>query len=88
MEPVRCYSCNAVLNFKVYHEAMDSSKDVCAALACVHAERFCCRRMYVSHPTELADRVHAAPLRNLVREDDYTLELENSTGVHRIVLSD
>tara|TARA_B100001173_G_scaffold282847_1_gene267987 strand:+ start:1581 stop:1784 length:204 start_codon:yes stop_codon:yes gene_type:complete len=49
--PVRCFSCGAVIAHKweEFNEKMDAGSDMKTALDEVGIERYCCRRMYVSH---------------------------------------
>ena len=49
--PVRCFSCGAVIAHKweELNEKMDAGTDMKTALDEVGIERYCCRRMYVSH---------------------------------------
>ena len=49
--PVRCFSCGAVIAHKweEFNEKMDAGTDMKTALDEVGIERYCCRRMYVSH---------------------------------------
>jgi len=48
--PVRCFTCGAVIG-DLYEEYKTSSKEkgVAAALDSIGVERFCCRRMFLSH---------------------------------------
>ena len=63
MEPVRCFTCNAVLRFQQY-EALTTSLGAAAAFGEMGVRRFCCRRMYLSHPVELEEHLRSFPLRN------------------------
>ncbi len=76
MEPVRCFTCNAVLRFLRYEQL---THDECAspleAFESMRVPRFCCRRMYLSHPTALEEHLRAFPLRNLSRPD-YSVRFE------------
>ena len=49
--PVRCFSCGALIAHKweEFNEKMDAGSDMKTALDEVGIERYCCRRMYVSH---------------------------------------
>ena len=49
--PVRCFSCGAVIAHKweEFNEKIDAGTDMKTALDEVGIERYCCRRMYVSH---------------------------------------
>ena len=49
--PVRCFSCGAVIAHKweEFNELMAAGMEMKAALDEVGIERYCCRRMYVSH---------------------------------------
>ena len=49
--PVRCFSCGAVIAHKweEFNEKMNAGSDMKTALDEVGIERYCCRRMYVSH---------------------------------------
>ena len=49
--PVRCFSCGAVIAHKweEFNEKMDAGTDMKTALDEVGIERYCWRRMYVSH---------------------------------------
>jgi len=56
--PVRCYSCGAVIadRWKQYTELLEQGKSIEDSLDEVGLERYCCRRMYVSH-VELLEEV-------------------------------
>lgn len=76
MEPVRCFTCNAVLNFKRYEECtLQHSMSRTATFETMGAYRFCCRRMYLSHPTELEEHIRSYPMRNVER-NDYSMKFE------------
>ena len=49
--PIRCFSCGALIAHKweEFNEKMDAGSDMKTALDEVGIERYCCRRMYVSH---------------------------------------
>ena len=49
--PVRCFSCGGLIAHKweEFNEKMDAGTDMKTALDEVGIERYCCRRMYVSH---------------------------------------
>ena len=49
--PVRCFSCGAVIAHKweEFNELMAAGMEMKTALDEVGIERYCCRRMYVSH---------------------------------------
>ena len=49
--PVRCFSCGGLIAHKweEFNEKMDAGSDMKTALDEVGIERYCCRRMYVSH---------------------------------------
>ena len=49
--PVRCYSCGAVIadRWKEYTALLEQGKTIEASLDEIGLERYCCRRMYVSH---------------------------------------
>ena len=49
--PVRCFSCGAVIAHKweEFNELMAAGMEMKTALDKVGIERYCCRRMYVSH---------------------------------------
>ena len=49
--PVRCFSCGALIAHKwvEFNEKKDAGIDVMTALDEVGLDRYCCRRMYVSH---------------------------------------
>ena len=49
--PVRCFSCGAVIAHKweEFNELMAAGMEMKTALDEVEIERYCCRRMYVSH---------------------------------------
>lgn len=75
MEPVRCTTCNAVLHFQRYEELCKHAtpKD---ALDKMRATRFCCRRMYVTHPTELEELLRGFPLHSF-RHDNIVVSLSS-----------
>ncbi|MDZ7730164.1 MAG: DNA-directed RNA polymerase subunit N [Natrialbaceae archaeon] len=59
MIPVRCFTCGAVVgeHWKEFTErARDGDEDPAAVLDDLGVERYCCRRMLVSH-TDLVDIV-------------------------------
>ena len=49
--PVRCFSCGAVIAHKweEFNKLMAAGMEMKTALDEVGIERYCCRRMYVSH---------------------------------------
>ena len=49
--PVRCFSCGGLIAHKLeeFNEKKDAGIDVMTALDEIGLERYCCRRMYVSH---------------------------------------
>ena len=78
MEPVRCFTCNAVLRFAELERLTcraDAPLSHKAAFEAMHVSRFCCRRMLLSHPVELEAHLRAFPLRDAERSD-YTLHFE------------
>ena len=78
MEPVRCMTCNAVLDFRTYERrTCDARETPCAALDAMGALRFCCRRMYLTHPRELEEHIRSFSLRNM-KGDDYMVEFETT----------
>ena len=56
--PVRCFSCGKVLGHLLdqYDERQKSGEDAGQILTDLKVERYCCRRMFVSH-VELIDDV-------------------------------
>lgn len=80
MESVRCLTCNAVLNFMKYHALRDDSDGTVPAakvFELMSIRRFCCRRMYLSHPEELEEHLRCYPLRNS-QHPDYSLHFETA----------
>lgn len=75
MEPVRCFTCNAVLHFRRYEELVQSPMPVAQAFDAMRVPRFCCRRMYLGHPVELEEHIRSFPLRDK-KTADYTLRFE------------
>lgn len=75
MEPVRCFTCNAVLHFKRYEELTRQASTSLPAFEAMQVARFCCRRMYLSHPVELEEHLRSYPLRNM-RHADYSVSFE------------
>ena len=49
--PIRCFSCGGLIAHKweEFSEKKDAGVDVMTALDDVGIERYCCRRMFVSH---------------------------------------
>lgn len=49
--PVRCFTCGKVVGsaYPVYHERVSMGEDPKAVLDDLGFERYCCRRMIVSH---------------------------------------
>ena len=68
MEPVRCFTCNAVLHFRRY-EQLAAAGSPLEALQAMCVRRFCCRRMYISHPVELEEHIRSFPLRDATYAD-------------------
>ena len=56
--PVRCWSCGKVVAhlYDQFKNAVDTGEDPSKVLDDLGLERYCCRRMYVSH-IELIDEV-------------------------------
>ena len=46
-EPVRCFSCNAVIKYQIYKKLVKSNPDVCVSdiFKTINVKRYCCRRM-------------------------------------------
>ncbi len=59
--PVRCFSCGAVIGdlYEGYKEAL-KTKTPEQALNDVGLDRYCCRRMFISH-VDIVDRVSRYP---------------------------
>ena len=49
--PIRCFSCGALIAHKweEFNEKKDAGVEIATALDEVGLDRYCCRRMYVSH---------------------------------------
>jgi DNA-directed RNA polymerase subunit N (RpoN/RPB10) len=49
--PVRCFSCGGLIAHKweEFNEKKDAGTDIMSALDEIGIERYCCRRMFVSH---------------------------------------
>ena len=49
--PVRCFSCGSLIaqKWEEFNEKKDAGTDVMSALDELGFERYCCRRMFVSH---------------------------------------
>ncbi|GET89230.1 DNA-directed RNA polymerase ii 8.2 Kd polypeptide, putative [Leishmania tarentolae] len=49
--PVRCYSCGKVVGnlYEQYQRLLDQDYTEAEALDALHLERYCCRRMILSH---------------------------------------
>lgn len=58
--PVRCFTCGTVVGsaYEAYKKALEDGKEGKEALDATGLERFCCRRMVVSHKDLIKD---AAP---------------------------
>jgi DNA-directed RNA polymerase subunit N (RpoN/RPB10) len=82
MEPVRCITCNAVLHFHSYEHACAARGTAHTALDTMNVRRFCCRRMYMSHPLELEGMIRSFPRRDM-SQNDY--EVRFSCEVERVV---
>ncbi len=56
--PVRCFTCGAVVGDKweTYEEQVKNGKKNAAVLDTLGVERYCCRRMFLSH-VEVMDKV-------------------------------
>lgn len=74
MEPIRCFTCNAVLRFAEYERRVVDEPPV-QIFTSLGIRRFCCRRMYLSHPIELEEHLRSFPLRDATR-NDYTVRFE------------
>lgn len=75
MEPIRCVTCNAILHFKMY-EDISVNKSSKESLKEMGVKRFCCRRMYISHPVELEELIRTFPLKNFAH-DSYAMSFES-----------
>ena len=75
MEPIRCFTCNAVLRFKSYEEALHAGTSAKQFFEESHIPRFCCRRMYLSHPKQLEEHLRSFPLRDTTTPE-YSLRFE------------
>ena len=76
---MRCYTCNSVLNFLEF-ETRTREVAPRAALEGMRIDRFCCRRMYLTHPFELESLIRMASLRD-ADEKNYAMKLEASTTI-------
>ena len=74
MEPIRCVTCNAVLHFERF-DRQSHENDAKTALNEMGVHRFCCRRMYISHPRDLEELLRSYPLRK-IRTPDYSITFE------------
>jgi DNA-directed RNA polymerase subunit N (RpoN/RPB10) len=56
--PVRCFSCGHVVGhlWERYSQGVEDGRDVGEMLDEIGLERYCCRRMFVSH-VELIDEI-------------------------------
>ena len=56
--PVRCFTCGAVLGhlYEDYQKQVKEGKDAAKALDSLEVERYCCRRMFLSH-VEVMDKI-------------------------------
>ena len=84
MEPVRCITCNGVLHF-VRYEELCTDRTTKQALDEMSVHRFCCRRMYISHPKELEELIRTFPLKSF-QHDDYSINF--GSDVVRVVSTD
>lgn len=75
MEPIRCFTCNAVLRFATYERESARSGGALGALTAMGVRRTCCRRMYLSHPVDLEQAIRTFPLKNTVH-GDYAMRYE------------
>ena len=76
MEPIRCFTCNAVLRFLRYEQlTLEGSASPLEAFESMRVPRFCCRRMYLSHPTALEEHIRTFPLRDITNPD-YAVRFE------------
>ena len=75
MEPVRCLTCNAVLQWRTYENLAPTGSTTRTAFETMRIERFCCRRMYLSHSTALEEHLRGFPMRT-VQTADYTLTFD------------
>ncbi|KPA79595.1 Dna-directed RNA polymerase ii 8.2 Kd polypeptide putativedNA-directed RNA polymerase ii [Leptomonas pyrrhocoris] len=57
--PVRCYSCGKVVGnlYEQYQMLLDQDYTEAEALEALHLERYCCRRMILSHIDLIDDLV-------------------------------
>ncbi|MGB1587145.1 MAG: DNA-directed RNA polymerase subunit N [Thermoplasmatota archaeon] len=60
MIPVRCFTCGTVIAsaWETYNSTMQAGGDVKKALDDSGLERFCCRRMLVSHRDLIKEAAH------------------------------
>jgi DNA-directed RNA polymerase I, II, and III subunit RPABC5 len=58
MIPVRCFSCNKIIGNKweTYKEYLDSGTSASDAFVKIGLQRYCCKRMFLSH-VELIDKL-------------------------------
>lgn len=77
MEPIRCYTCNAVLRFKQFEELTlcPESTGALDAFRTMGVSRFCCRRMYLGHPRDMEEHIRSFALRNATR-GSYEVQFE------------
>ena len=56
--PIRCYSCNKVIanKWEIYKQYLNEGNTMKDALDKLHLERYCCRRMFLSHP-EILEKI-------------------------------
>jgi DNA-directed RNA polymerase subunit N len=56
--PIRCFTCGSVLadKYEDYAKKVKEGKDPAKALDELEVERYCCRRMFLSH-VEVMDKI-------------------------------
>lgn len=56
--PVRCFTCGSVIGglYENYSKQVKEGKDPAKALDGLEVERYCCRRMFLSH-VEVMDKI-------------------------------
>ena len=56
--PIRCFTCGAVIadKYEEYSKSVKEGKNPAKALEEMEIERYCCRRMFLSH-VEVMDKI-------------------------------
>ena len=88
LPPVRCFTCNKILDWKTYDEKCESGEiAISLILDEMGVTRYCCRRMHLCHPKELSSRICRFQSQDF-KSEKYNFEMLMSVKNDRTIATD